>query len=443
MILTKSGGTILGPLAWILGHIMNAIYNVFAAMNIHSIGWSIIFFTIFVRLMLFPTNLKTTRSSKIQEYIRPQMNKIQKKYKGKKDQESLIAQQTEIRELQSKYGIKMTSGCLTAIVQLPIFFALYRVIQNIPAYVDKVKALYNPIARAIYSAEGGVERLQAFVSDESSLKAYVKTAGKIATGSDAATSSARSSINRIIDILGKCSNNVFDKLQDTFKGSESVVTAIADNTSSISKANNFLGINLTEAPGYKLSWALIIPIMSFVFQFLSMKVMPAQSTGDPQQDASMKSMRTMTYIMPFFSFFICLSVPAGVGLYWAASAAIGLLITVLINAYYKKADMEAIMQKQMEKAEKKNAKRKAKGKKTWMERMQEAAGGEDKTAQQRSNQRGISKYGSYNLKNYSVSTGDEKTENNSSDKPQVKYRAGSLSAKANAVRDFNNKGERK
>ncbi len=444
MILTKSSGTILGPLSWLLGHILNAIYNVFYSINIHSIGFSIIVFTIIVRLMLFPTNLKTTRSSKIQEYIRPEMNKIQKKYRGKKDQESLINQQREIRELQSKYGIKMSAGCLTALVQLPIFFALYRVIQNIPAYVDKVKGLYTPIAKAIYSAPNGVEKLQAFVSDEKSLKAYVKTAGKIATRSDASTSDAGKSINRVIDILGKCTGDVFDKLKETFNAVPDVVNRIEENVNNIEKTNTFFGINLTEAPGYKLSWALIIPILSFVFQFLSMKVMPQQSTGDPQQDASMKSMRTMTYIMPFFSFFICLSVPAGVGLYWAASAAIGFLITVLTNAYYKRADMDAIVKKQMDKAAKKMEKRKAKGKKSWMERMQDAAQGQDRSAEARANQRGISKYGSYNLKSYSPDKNDDSSSNDkNSGKPQAKYRAGSLSAKANAVRDFNNKGERK
>ena len=140
MILTKSSGTILGPLSWLLGHILNAIYNVFYSINIHSIGFSIIVFTIIVRLMLFPTNLKTTRSSKIQEYIRPEMNKIQKKYRGKKDQESLINQQREIRELQSKYGIKMSAGCLTALVQLPIFFdSVYNIGYSIKSFLQLIK----------------------------------------------------------------------------------------------------------------------------------------------------------------------------------------------------------------------------------------------------------------------------------------------------------------
>ena len=85
MILTQATGIIMGPITWLLGTIFNAIYNLFFAMGVESIALSIVLFTIFVRLILFPFNLKTTKSSKIQQHLRPEFNKINKKYKGKKD----------------------------------------------------------------------------------------------------------------------------------------------------------------------------------------------------------------------------------------------------------------------------------------------------------------------------------------------------------------------
>ena len=145
MLLIKKTG-FFGPLYSFMGWIMDSIYNVLDKMGIASLGLSIIFFTIVVRLLIFPLSLKSTKSQKIQKYLQPEFNKINKKYKGKKDQNTMMKQQQEIRELQQKYGIKMTSGCLTAIIQLPIFFSLYWVIRNIPTYVGKIHKLYEPIA---------------------------------------------------------------------------------------------------------------------------------------------------------------------------------------------------------------------------------------------------------------------------------------------------------
>ena len=128
-------------------------------MGVESIALSIVIFTLVMRLILFPFNLKQTKSSKIQQYLKPEFNKITKKYKGKKDQESMLAQQRETRELQEKYGIKMTQGCLTSLLQFPVFIGLYNVIQNIPAYVPKVRTLYEPIANEIMKTENGYKLL--------------------------------------------------------------------------------------------------------------------------------------------------------------------------------------------------------------------------------------------------------------------------------------------
>ena len=95
----------MGPLSALMGWIFNLIYNLFYGLNIYSIGFSIIVFTFIVRLLLFPINLKTTKSSKIQQYLQPEFNKITKKYKGKKDQESMMKQNKEGRGYHQ-------SGCL-------------------------------------------------------------------------------------------------------------------------------------------------------------------------------------------------------------------------------------------------------------------------------------------------------------------------------------------
>ena len=430
MILTQNTGIIMGPVTKLLGLLFNAIYTLFNGMGIESIALSIVVFTVIIRLLLFPFNLKTTRSSKIQQFLRPEFNKITKKYKGKKDQESMLAQQQETRELQEKYGIKMTQGCITSLIQFPVFIGLYNVIQNIPAYVPKVKALYEPIAQAIMKTDNGYKLMSDFI-DGNKIPRLTTKLVEFATSTDAASGKGLESLNSVIDVLYRCNESLLDKVASTFSSNPDVANLIAQNSDQINRVNHFIfGINLSEAPGLKLTPALIIPIASFICQLLSMIVMPMNETGDPQQDAQMKSMRRSMYFMPVMSFIITVSAPAGLGIYWAVSAFVGFLITVFTNLYYDHIDMEKLVEKQKAKAAKEIARRKASGKKTLGQRMTEAAMGQtsDESSSSTSKNKSLNKYGNMNLKNY-----DSSVENEAPKK-------GSLADKANAVKRFNDSG---
>lgn len=420
----------MGPVTKLLGLLFNAIYTLFNGMGIESIALSIVVFTVIIRLLLFPFNLKTTRSSKIQQFLRPEFNKITKKYKGKKDQESMLAQQQETRELQEKYGIKMTQGCITSLIQFPVFIGLYNVIQNIPAYVPKVKALYEPIAQAIMKTDNGYKLMSDFI-DGNKIPRLTTKLVEFATSTDAASGKGLESLNSVIDVLYRCNESLLDKVASAFSSNPEVANLIAQNSDQINRVNHFIfGINLSEAPGLKLTPALIIPIASFICQLLSMIVMPMNETGDPQQDAQMKSMRRSMYFMPVMSFIITVSAPAGLGIYWAVSAFVGFLITVFTNLYYDHIDMEKLVEKQKAKAAKEIAKRKASGKKTLGQRMTEAAMGQtsDESSSSTSKNKSLNKYGNMNLKNY-----DSSVENEAPKK-------GSLADKANAVKRFNDSG---
>ena len=430
MILTQNTGIIMGPVTKLLGLLFNAIYTLFNGMGIESIALSIVVFTVIIRLLLFPFNLKTTRSSKIQQFLRPEFNKITKKYKGKKDQESMLAQQQETRELQEKYGIKMTQGCITSLIQFPVFIGLYNVIQNIPAYVPKVKALYEPIAQAIMKTDNGYKLMSDFI-DGNKIPRLTTKLVEFATSTDAASGKGLESLNSVIDVLYRCNESLLGKVASAFSSNPEVANLIAQNSDQINRVNRFIfGINLSEAPGLKLTPALIIPIASFICQLLSMIVMPMNETGDPQQDAQMKSMRRSMYFMPVMSFIITVSAPAGLGIYWAVSAFVGFLITVFTNLYYDHIDMEKLVEKQKAKAAKEIAKRKASGKKTLGQRMTEAAMGQtsDESSSSTSKNKSLNKYGNMNLKNY-----DSSVENEAPKK-------GSLADKANAVKRFNDSG---
>ena len=110
MILTKQGGIIVKPISIVLGKLFDLIYNALDAVGFANIGIAIIIFTIIARLAILPLMIKQQKSSKIMSYIQPEIQKVTKKYKGKRDQESMMAQQREAKAIQDKYGASMTAG---------------------------------------------------------------------------------------------------------------------------------------------------------------------------------------------------------------------------------------------------------------------------------------------------------------------------------------------
>ena len=408
MFLTQSGGIIIKPISRLLGAILSLLYRGLNAIGVESIGIAIILFTMIVRLIIFPLMYKQNRSSKIMSMIQPEINKATKKYRGKTDQQSMMEVQRITKEIQSKYGVSMTSGCLTSLIQLPIFLALYRVIQNIPAYVPKVYDMYKPIAVAIQNNTKAQEALTTVTADAGKQVAL------------AMNSIDYNNTNTVIDVLANALGNTGD-----------VVNAmlVNNNVDNINHVNNFFGLNLTEVPGFAFRAAIIIPVLSLIFQFLSMKVTNVQTSDDPTQQATMGTMKTMMYIMPIFSFFVCVSVPCGVGLYWAVGAFISFITTICTNAYFKHCDMDKILEKSMAKAAKKNAKKKKKNKKSFMERMTEAAYGGGQSSDEGKATNSVT---NASLKSYTSNT--MKSGNNSG----TKYRAGSLASKANIMQNYNN-----
>lgn len=352
-------------------------------------------------------------------YIQPEINKVTKKYKGKKDQESMLAQQRETQAIQKKYGVSMTGSCLTAFIQMPIFLALFNVIQNVPAYVGKVKDLFLPIANAIHGNTAAVKALEDIKNNADYASYFVRIKSDTA------------SVNGIIDVIAKFPSDLWDKFSATVND-PNIVNAISDNRDKISNINQFCGIDLSIKPGWAFTIAFLIPVFTFVFQFLSMKVTPTQNTADPNMQQSMGIMKSMTVIFPIISFVTTVSLPAGLGLYWAAGALMSFLSTVGINAYYKHADMEKIIEKCKEKAAVKNAKKEASGKKSFMDKLQEAAYGQSSDSSAVN-----SNVATKSLKNYSSSA-----TNNSAN---AQYRPGSLASKANAMQRYkdNNNGGNK
>ena len=105
MVLTKSSIWVIGPVATVLGVIMNAIFGVLDKVNIQNIGLCIILFTFFIYMLLTPLTVKQQKFSKLSAHMNPELQKIQKKYKGKNDQVSMMKMNEETQLLYAKYGV--------------------------------------------------------------------------------------------------------------------------------------------------------------------------------------------------------------------------------------------------------------------------------------------------------------------------------------------------
>ena len=141
VFLTQYNGAILGPIAKVLGYILQGIYAFFDLFGIHNTGLCIIIFTFIVNALMIPITIKQQKFSKLNTIMAPEIQAIQEKYKNKKDQDSVRKMQMEQQAVYSKYGVSSTAGCLPLLITFPIFFALYRVIYNVPAYVPQIKEI--------------------------------------------------------------------------------------------------------------------------------------------------------------------------------------------------------------------------------------------------------------------------------------------------------------
>ena len=161
LYLTAYDGAFLGPIAKGLGWIMDKIYLFLSSVcHIDSIALTIIVFTIFIYLCLFPLTYKQQKFSVLTRKMQPELNAVQKKYKNKKDQASVMAQKEETQMIYDKYGVSPMGSCVQMLIQMPILFALYRVFYNVPAYISSVKGIFTELVTNIMATDGYAKTME-------------------------------------------------------------------------------------------------------------------------------------------------------------------------------------------------------------------------------------------------------------------------------------------
>ena len=353
LLLTAYDGAILGPIAKILGWLMNGIYNIMASVGIENVGLAIIIFTIIIYMLMFPMTYKQQKFSKLSQKMQPELQAIRKKYENRKDQDSMMAMNEETQMVYEKYGVSMTGSCGQMLIQMPILFALYRVFMNVPAYVAGVKDHFTTLVDGIMATEGFADKMTQIVTDNR----IVTTSALDFTATDAEVLR-----NYTIDVLAKLGTNGWNSLAETFPSLE---TTIASTYETVSKINALGPLNISDTPWdiMKASFAsgaiivalcaVLVPLLSYLFQVLNIKMMPTSSNNDNQNDAMAQQMKMMNKTMPLMSLFMCFTVPVGLGIYWVMSSVVRLVQQFFLNKHFEKIDLDDIIKKNEENAKKK------------------------------------------------------------------------------------------
>lgn len=435
ILLTQNSGRIIGPIAKLLGYIMEGIFLLLDKIGIPNIGLAIILFTIVIYLILMPLTIKQQKFSKLSARMNPELQAIQAKYKGKNDNESMMAMQMETKAVYAKYGVSPSGSCIQILIQMPILFALYRVIYSMPAYVGKIKEAFFPLVDNLIAQAGSAEFIQTFSQAGMFSKQF---------SSESFTGGVTTYVqNTFIDVLNKASSAEWLSIADKFP---SLSSDVEHTLGLLNQYNNFLGLNIGNSPSYILREAVAsksflmtiaaisIPVLSAVTQWINVKLMPQQPQQDSknsnaQQDTMMQSMKAMNMVMPVMSAVFCFTLPAGMGLYWVAGSVVRSIQQVVINKHIDKIDLDEVIKNNEEKAKKKM-----------------------KKASVRAEQ--MSAYANMNTKNVSAASKNPSRSNMTQQekeeavKRSTEYynrnaKPGSMMSKANMVKQFNEKNNKK
>lgn len=273
------------PFGWIIRVCYNVIPNYAVAL---------LFFAIIMKAVLFPFGIKQQKNSVKQASLRPKEAAIRKKYAGREDKVTQQKMQQEIMDLYQKENFNPMGGCLPLLLQFPILFALFSVIRNPLRYitglsVSELNAIGNKLVQngcEMRSGYGDIEIVKALSQDT-----------------------------------------------DRF----SLISDISDKLTSAADLPNlkiFGGLDLSATPELKLNILIIIPIITFVTVYLSMKL-TKKLTYQPQQTGDAKTSGIiMDLMMPVMSTWFTFMYPAVLGLYWIFQNILGVAQQFILKKMY-------------------------------------------------------------------------------------------------------------
>jgi len=322
-------------------------------------------FAILIKLVLLPFSIKQQKSSVKQAALTPYAAAIRKKYAGREDRPTMMKMQEELQALYQKEGYNPMGGCMPMLIQLVIIMLLYQVIMNPLFYVIKSSPESVYAAQAYITAsveDGGLDRgddinksysqidilkiineydkeeftagLESFLTSEN-FSSYVTE--KLTTGTD----KEKSGYQYLTQFTTLVEGQYKLKQETSYYTSEIEKVYDPDApTFDLFGIKNFIAErpnvkSLVTFPWTNLVWLILIPVLNFVSQVVTMK-MTKKMTFQPmqemqQQQAGGCSPKMMEWSMPIMLVFITFSVPAAIGIYWIFNNILSMAQTFVLH----------------------------------------------------------------------------------------------------------------
>lgn len=274
---------------------MNFIYSIFGYI-LKGCSWivgnnytvALLLFALVMKIILFPLGIKQQKNLVKQAKLRPKEMAIRKRYAGRTDKPTQEKMQQEIMALYQKENFNPMGGCLPLLLQFPIIIALYQVIRNPLQY------------------------LCGFTTD---------TISKIA---EIANISTASGDLPLITFIRDNIATIGEHLPEGFQISQ------------LPNFDVFGWIDLAQTPSAVKGWLLLIPVITFVGSFFSMKLTRKYTYQAPQQQdaANGLSMKIMDLFAPLLSTWISYTLPGVIGMYWFYQNVFGVLQQFVLSKMY-------------------------------------------------------------------------------------------------------------
>ena len=282
------------PFAWLV----RLFYNLTG-----SYGVALILFTLVIKLIMLPFQMKSKKSMMRMSRVSGQMQDIQKRYANNQ-----VKLQEEMQKLYEEEGVNPMSGCLWSLIPFPILIALYSIIrQPITHFMMLSKDVLQTVVQS--AADAGVNLTNIVMMDKATGTPVLK--------------------DGLYQLASYGQINLVKAVQEM---------GLSTPEGWFDMNYNFLGLDLTATPweyvkNFTFTWAVIgvilIPILAGLSQFVFSKLtMKTQPQADAAGGASMKS---MMYMMPLMSVYIAFIMPAALGVYWIAQSVFSLIQEAILN----------------------------------------------------------------------------------------------------------------
>ncbi len=327
----------------------------FAQDIVHNYGWAVIIFSIIIKGVLLPLDVKSRKSMRAMTALNPKMEELKKRYAN--DQEKL---NQKMSELYKKNKVNPLSGCLPMLIQLPILFMMFSVMRNTAAEMqlgqmfDWISANFLNEAKEFLSLDSAqVQDMLKAIESGAALETYGDPQGwlwiKSVFQPDSFMKTVIPTMTDLKNMLTQYADKLSPEMADVLTqyaadtaGIASAVDLAVSNNCGFTRFNlflNFLPVSFPSNWSSYVNGCFVLPVLAGVTQFLQTKLTPTTADAGSNKGGSGAFMK---WFFPIFSVWICLSSTAAFAIYWVFVNIWGIVTNFAINKYLDKKENKNI-----------------------------------------------------------------------------------------------------